>query len=152
MPLSGSVVDTTVSLSSGGFFPLSSEKGFFPVFFPVFVHFLKQFFCVPFRLFGNRLSSLLFQIRTCFNVGSIHKNRFRVQISFLCRGFQHPPEHMLHRGVVKPVLEVVTYREKCGTASFSGYPMNHLYARFMLTSSEFGGAKEARIYAGSAQS
>ena len=93
-------------------FPAVLRKGLFPVFFPVFVHFLKQFFCVPFRLFGNRLSSLLFQVRTCLNVGSIHKNRFRVQISFLCRGFQHPPEHMLHRGVVKPVLEVVTYRGK----------------------------------------
>ena len=59
----------------------------------------------------KEMEDLLFQIGTCLNVGSVHKNRFCVQISFLCRGFQHPAEHIFHRGVVESVLEVVTH---CG--------------------------------------
>ena len=82
------------------------------MFFPVFVHLIEQFFCVPLCLLGNRLFGLLFQIGACFNMCSVHKNRFCVQISFLCCGFQHPAEHILHRGMVKPVLKVVTHRGK----------------------------------------
>ena len=82
------------------------------MFFPVFIHFFKQLFCVPLCLFGNRFFSLLFQIGTCLNMCSVHKNCFRVQISFLCCGFQHPAEHILHCGVVKPVLEVVAHGGK----------------------------------------
>ena len=82
----------------------------FSVSFPVSVHLIEQFFCIPLCLFGNRLFGLLFQIGACFNMGPIHEDRFRVQIAFLCRGFQHPPEHILHRAVIEPVLEVVAHR------------------------------------------
>lgn len=87
-------------------------KGLLAVFFPVSVYLSKQLFCVPLRLFGNRLFGLLFQIGTCLNMGSIHKNRFCVQIPFLCRRFQHPAEYILHRAMVEPVLEVVAHRGK----------------------------------------
>ncbi len=81
------------------------------MFFAVFVHFIKQFFCISLRLFRNCLFSLLFEIRTCFYVGSVHKNCFCIQISFLCRCFQHPAEYILYCRVVKPVLKVITH---CG--------------------------------------
>ena len=81
------------------------------MFFPVSVYLIEQLFCIPLCLLGNRLFGLLFQIGACFNMRSVYKNRFCVQISFLCRSFQHPAEHILHRGVVESVLEVVTH---CG--------------------------------------
>ena len=134
--VSGSVVDTTVSFSSGGFLSLSSEKGFLPCSSRSLFTSSNSSFAYRFACLGTAFFGLLFQISTCLNVGSVHKNRFCVQISFLCRGFQHPAEHIFHRGVVESVLEVVAHRgEMRGTASFSGYPMNHRYARFMLTSS-----------------
>ena len=95
----------------GRLFVAVIRKRLFPVFFPVFVYLVKQLFRIPFCLFGNCLFGLLFQIGTCLNMCSVHKNCFRVQISFLCRRFQHPAEHILHRGVVKPVLKVVAH---CG--------------------------------------
>ena len=69
-----------------------------------------QLFRIPFCLFGNCLFGLLFQIGICFDVGSVHKNSFCVQIPFLCRSFQYPAEHILHRGVVEPALEVIAHR------------------------------------------
>ena len=59
-PLSGSVVDTTVSFSSGGFFVAVIRERFLAVFLPVLVHFIEQLFCVPLCLLGDRLFGLLF--------------------------------------------------------------------------------------------
>ena len=73
--------------------------------------FADGLFRIPFCLFGNCLFGLLFQIGICFDVGSVHKNSFCVQIPFLCRSFQYPAEHILHRGVVEPALEVIAH---CG--------------------------------------
>ena len=95
----------------GQLFVAVIRKGLFAMFFAVFVHFIKQFFCISLRLFRNCLFSLLFEIRTCFYVGSVHKNCFCIQISFLCRCFQHPAEYILYCRVVKPVLKVITH---CG--------------------------------------
>ena len=91
------------------------RERFLAVFLPVLVHFIEQLFCVPLCLLGDRLFGLLFQIGTCLNVGSVHKNRFCVQIPFLCGCFQHPAEHIFHRGVVESVLEVVTH---CGEVRY----------------------------------
>ena len=115
-------------------------KGLLAVFFPVSVYLSKQLFCVPLRLFGNRLFGLLFQIGTCLNMGSIHKNRFCVQIPFLCRRFQHPAEYILHRAMVEPVLEVVAHRGKmrhCLIQRISNEPpVCQVHAHFFQSSAE----------------
>ena len=98
----------------GRLFVTVIRKRLFPVFFPISVYLIEQLFCIPLCLLGNRLFSLLFQIGACFNMRSIHKNHFCIQIAFLCGSFQQPAEHILHRGVVESVLEVVTH---CGESA-----------------------------------
>lgn len=77
--------------------------------FSVFVYFIKQFVGIALCFFGYSFAGLLFQIGICFNVRTVYKDSFRVQIAFIRGCFQHPTENILNRCCIEPVLEVIAY-------------------------------------------
>ena len=66
---------------------------------------LKQLFRIPFCLSVYCLLLLLLQIGARLDMGTVHKNRFRVQTSFLCCCFQYPLENILYRSVIGPMFK-----------------------------------------------
>ena len=81
----------------------------FVVILAVFVDLVEQLSGVSFGFDRYRLLRLLFQVGAGFDVRAVHKQGFRVKAAFFRCRFQHPAEHIFHRGGVEPVFEIVTH-------------------------------------------
>ena len=80
---------------------------FLPMRCAIRFNFLIQLLLIAFRCYRYGLFHLLFQIRICFDMCSIHKHNFRRQVSRASNFFQDPPEHAFDHFRCKSMPECV---------------------------------------------